>query len=60
MLIIDEVDSMFIDDKENQTLLSTQYAGLSELLAPMKIIFQQVLTHTITNEDGKLMLYANG
>lgn len=37
--IIDEVDSMFIDEKANQTLLSTPYAGFSELVLPMRILW---------------------
>jgi preprotein translocase subunit SecA len=36
--IIDEVDSMFIDEKANQTLLSSTFAGFSYLILPIRIL----------------------
>ena len=38
--IVDEVDSMFVDEKGHQTLLSNTYAGFSELIMPMKILWR--------------------
>lgn len=60
VVIIDEVDSMLIDEKQNQTLLASQFAGFSELLLPMRIIWQTILSKDIIKEDDKIYLYQNG
>jgi preprotein translocase subunit SecA len=47
VLIIDEVDSLFIDQKEHQTLLATTFPGFYELVKPMKIIWNKICTNPI-------------
>lgn len=61
MIIIDESDSMFVDEKEHQTLLSTTYTGFSELHMPMRIIWQHILTerYVIDNQE-KITMYMHG
>lgn len=60
VIIIDEVDLMSIDKKSNQTILSTTYAGNSELITAMKIVWQQLLKNTILKEKDGIYLYING
>ena len=55
--IIDEVDSMFIDEKANQTLLSTTFAGFHDLVLPMRILWQTIYMHNIVKEGEKLILF---
>ena len=56
VLIVDEVDSMFVDQKDHQTLLATTYPGFSELSYPMKIIWGRVNLCPIFQEDKKLKI----
>ncbi len=58
--INDEVDSMFIDEKSNQTLLASTYAGFSDLLLPMRILWQTIVMNNIVREGDKLFMYRNG
>ncbi len=58
--IIDEVDSMFIDEKANQTLLSSTFAGFGDLVLPMRILWQTIVLHNIIKEGDKLILYKQG
>lgn len=58
--IIDEVDSMLIDEKSNQTLLASSFAGFSELILPMRIIWQKIVSKDIIKEDDKIYLYEKG
>lgn len=60
VVIIDEVDSMLIDEKSNQTLLASQFAGFAELITPMKIIWQTIVTKDIIKEGDKIFLYQKG
>ena len=48
---MDEVDSMFVDEKGHQTLLSTTYAGFAELILPMKLLWQTVIKHNVAIEN---------
>lgn len=48
---------MFIDQKEQQTLLATTYPGMSELVLPMKIIWNKINSNPIFMEkDGKIKM----
>lgn len=47
---------MFVDEKDHQTLLSTTYPGFSELIYPMKIIWNRISTSPIYKENEKLMI----
>ena len=47
VLIVDEVDSMFVDQKGNQTLLSQKYPGFSELVYLMKIVWQKINLYAV-------------
>lgn len=60
VVIIDEVDSMLIDEKSNQTLLASQFAGFSELITSMRIIWQTIVTKDIIKEGDKIFLYQKG
>lgn len=60
MAIIDEVDSMFIDEKSHQTLLASTFAGFADLALPMRIIWQNIAMSNIVKEEDKLFLFKHG
>jgi hypothetical protein len=53
---VDEVDSMFIDQKGNQTLLATTYPGFSEFIYPMKVIWNKINSYPIYQNGDKTMM----
>lgn len=56
VLIVDEVDSMFVDQKDHQTLLSQVYPGFSELFYPMQIIWNKINMNPVFKKENRLKM----
>ncbi len=56
MLIVDEVDSMMVDQKGHQTLIASVFPGFNELVYPMKVIWNKINTNPLFREDGRLQI----
>lgn len=51
---------MLIDEKANQTLLSSTFAGFNDLVLPMRILWQTISVHNIVKEDNKYFFLREG
>jgi preprotein translocase subunit SecA len=56
ILIVDEVDSMMVDQKAHQTLIASVFPGFNELVYPMKVIWNKINSNPLFRDKGHLQI----